>query len=143
MFQTIIIVIVFIKILKEYILGSSELEMNFYKLFVSIHNLDSPLPLFLKGEEVNFDYLPQSGRIWKFKNGGERMVQGQVFLIGEGLEPFLFNLLKVFIFTLRNYFTLYKILFCIWRIIFFCHHNFMKKKVILSCLKMNLKISYE
>ena len=63
MFQTIIIVIVFIKILKEYILGSSELEMNFYKLFVSIHNLDSPLPLFLKGEEVNFDYLPQRGRI--------------------------------------------------------------------------------
>ena len=30
---------------------------------------------------------------------------------------------------------------CIWRNIFFCHLSFMKKKVILSFLKMNLKIS--
>ena len=86
MFQTIIIVIVFIKILKEYILGSSELEMNFYKLFVSIHNLDSPLPLFLKGEEVNFDYLPQRGRIWKIKKETGNMMQGQVLLKERGAD---------------------------------------------------------
>ena len=45
--------------------------------------------------------------------------------------------------TLLNYFTLCKNVLCIWRKnIFFCHHNF-TKKVILSCLKMNLKISYK
>ena len=33
-----------------------------------------------------------------------------------------------------------KIVLCIWRkIIFFCHRNFMIK-IILSCLKMNLKL---
>ena len=36
--------------------------------------------------------------------------------------------LRFIIFTFRNYFTLCKIVLCIWRkIIFFCHHNFMKK----------------
>ena len=50
---------------------------------------------------------------------------------------------KLIIFTFRNYVTLCKLLLCIWRkIIFFCHHSFMKK-IILSCLKMNLKISYK
>ena len=50
---------------------------------------------------------------------------------------------RFIIFTFRNYFTICKIVLCIWRrIIFFCDHNFMKK-VILSCLKMNLEISHK
>ena len=41
--------------------------------------------------------------------------------------------------TLLKYFTLCKIVLCIWRkIFFFCNHNFMKK-VILSCLKITWK----
>ena len=44
---------------------------------------------------------------------------------------------RFIIFTFRNDFTLCKIVLCICRF-FFCHHN---EKVILSCLKMNLKIS--
>ena len=45
------------------------------------------------------------------------------------------------IMTLLNYFTYCKIVLWIWRKnIFYCHLNFMKK-VILSCLKINLKIS--
>ena len=44
------------------------------------------------------------------------------------LAVFLFDFFKAIIFTFRNYFTLCKIVLCIWRIIiFFSHHNFMKK----------------
>ena len=43
------------------------------------------------------------------------MVQGQVFLKG-GLEI-----------TLRNYFTLGKIVMHLKKMFFFCYHNFMKK----------------
>ena len=57
---------------------------------------------------------------------------------------FSYEIFSRFIFfTFRNYFALCKIVLCIWiKIIFFCHHNFMKK-VILICLKMNLKISHK
>ena len=40
----------------------------------------------------------------------------------------VFNFFKVYHFYIRNYFTVCKIVLCIWRkIIFFFHHNFMKK----------------
>ena len=70
------------------------------------------------------------------------MVQEQIFLKGGWYFPYLI-FSKFTIFTFRNYFTLCKIASCIWReIIFFCHHNFMKK-VILVYLKMNLKLFHK
>ena len=62
------------------------------------------------------------------------MVQGQIFLKG-GLTLFLFNFFKVYHFYIYIlhfyiyiYFTLCKIMLCIWRkTIFFRHYNFMKK----------------
>ena len=55
------------------------------------------------------------------------MVQGQVFL-KEGWHFSYLIFSKFIIFTFRNYFTICKIVTCIWRkIIFFSHHNFMKK----------------
>ena len=62
------------------------------------------------------------------------MVQGQIFLKGGGGAG------AVFIF--RNYFNLCKIVLCIWK-----KKNFsatiLGKKVILSCLNMNLKTSHK
>ena len=57
------------------------------------------------------------------------MIQGQVLLKGRGLALFLFNFsyLRFIIFTCKNYFTLCKIVLCIWKKNFFCHYNFMKK----------------
>ena len=61
--------------------------MNFLSPILAIHSSDpsppSPPPLFLKGWEVNSDYLPQKGVVFKkFKKGGGITVQGQVFLKG-------------------------------------------------------------
>ena len=68
------------------------------------------------------------------------------FHIYVSIHGWLFSYLifsRFIIFTFRDYFTLLcKIVLCIWRKNFFCHHNFMKK-VIPSCLKMNLKISHK
>ena len=92
------------------------------------HSLEPP---FLKGGGVNFDYLPQrEGESEKLKKGGGSMVQGQVVLKGgRGWCNFFYIIFSRFVsFTFRNYFTLCKIVLCIWRkIIFFCHHNFRKK----------------
>ena len=56
------------------------------------------------------------------------MMQGQVFLKGGGWHFSYLIFSRFTIFTFRNYFTLGKIVLCIWRtIIFFCHHSFMKK----------------
>ena len=56
------------------------------------------------------------------------MVQEEVFL-KEGDWHFSYLIfLRFIIFASWNYFTLCKIVLYIWRkIIFFCHHNFMKK----------------
>ena len=71
------------------------------------------------------------------------MVQGQVFLKG-GLTLFLFKFSRFIIFTFRNYLTLCKIVLCTCEENFFflSPYNFMKK-VILSCRKINLKISHK
>ena len=78
-------------------------------------------PSFFKGEGVNFDYLPQRGESEKSKKEGGSIVQGQVFLEGMGVALFLLIFSRFIIFAFRNYFTLWKIVLCIWR-----------KKVILS-----------
>ena len=68
------------------------------------------------------------------------MVQGQVFLNGggggkEGGQFSYLNISSFFIFTFRNYFTLCKIVLCIWRKNFFSATIILWKKAILSCLK--------
>ena len=96
-----------------------------------------PSPIFLRGEGSKFP----DGGIWKILKMGWSMVQGQVFLKGEEgeLVLFLFNFPRFIIFTFRNYFTLCKIVLCIWR-----KNKFSAiivwKNIILSCLKLNLKI---
>ena len=99
-----------------------------YKLLIkSITRSSDPPPLFKEGG-VNFSYLPQHGGLWKIKKAGGSMVQGQVFLKGEGrLFPIWF-FSSFIIFTFRNYFTLCKIALHNWRKkTFFCHHNFVQK----------------
>ena len=56
------------------------------------------------------------------------MVQGQVFLKGEGVTPFLFNFFKVYHFcTLKLLYPLQNCVHYAKKITFFCHHNFIKK----------------
>ena len=43
-----------------------------------IHSSDPPI--FLKGREVNFNYLPRKGEYEKIQKGGGSMGQGQIFL---------------------------------------------------------------
>ena len=63
---------------------------------IMVHTSDPPP--FLKGEEVNFDYLPWSGGIWKilksrWKYGAEA---GLLKVGGGGLALFLFSFFKVY-----------------------------------------------
>ena len=113
---------------------------------VYTHSLDPPpSPLFKGRWEVNFNYHPCRGDPKQKKEGGS-MVQGQVFLKrgggGGGGGGFFFflnfwgggragfflylNFSRFIIFIFRNYFPLCKIVLCIWRKKFFCHHNSMK-----------------
>ena len=77
------------------------------------------------------------------------MVQGQVFLKevgggrGGGATLFLFNVLKVYHFYIKK--LLYPFQNCVKHLkknYLFSHHVFIKK-IIQSCLKMNLKISHK
>ena len=86
---------------------------------------------FLKGG-VKFWLPPPDGGKYELKKGGGTIVERQAFLKGGWGEWgwYFSNLIfsRFIIFTFRNYFSLCKIVLCIWRkIIFFCHHNFMKK----------------
>ena len=90
----------------------------------------NPLPLFITSIE---------GGIWKIERGrgNGNMVLGQVFLKWGGWHFFYLIFSRFIIFTFRNYFTLCKI------VLYFEEHFFFAniilwKKVILSCLKMNL-----
>ena len=71
------------------------------------------------------------------------MVQGQVFLkAGADKSPIKFFQVSSF-FHLETFLPFAKLCFVFEKkIFFFCHHNFMKK-VILSFLKMNLKIAHK
>ena len=102
-------------------------------------------PLFLKGgSKFWLSLLEEKRGIWKIKKGSERMVHGHVFLKGGGDWHFSCLIFSRFIiFTFRNYFTLFKIVLCIWRKKIFSLTIILWKKVILSCLEMNLKISHK
>ena len=71
------------------------------------------------------------------------MVQGQVFLKGEGVTPFLFNFFKVYHFCILK--LLYPLQNCVHyaKKLYFSVTIILSKKVILSCLKMNLKLSHK
>ena len=72
------------------------------------------------------------------------MVQGQVFLRREkGFCYLIFS--RFIIFTFRKYFTLCKIVLCyaLEKKNLFSATIILRKKVILICLKMNLKISHK
>ena len=91
----------------------------------SYHSSDPPL---FKGGEVNFKYLCRRGGIWKIKKREWKYGAG-ASLLKRGSWHFSYLIFSRFIiFAIRNYFTLCKIVLYIWRrMIFFCHHNFMKK----------------
>ena len=95
------------------------------------HHNSLPLaPSFFKRGEVNFDDVPRRGGIWRIKKGVEVWCRGgSSYKRGEGGWRFSYLIFwRFIIFTFRNYFTLCKIVLCIWRrIIFFCHDNFVKK----------------
>ena len=65
------------------------------------------------------------------------MVQGLVFVKRGGWHFSYLVFSRFIIFKFRNFFVLCKIALYVG----LCYHNFMKK-VIRSCLKMNLKISH-
>ena len=80
-------------------------------------------PFFLKQGGVNL-----SGESEKLEKGGGSIVQGQVLLQGGSWHFSYLIFSRFIIFAFRNYFTLCKIVLCIWRkTIFFCDHNFRKK----------------
>ena len=125
---------------KLQLLVFSSFKIKQQELLVIVWSPPSP---FLKGVS-KFNYLPRRGVSEILQKGSGSMVQGQVFLkVGEGLALLLFNFFKVY------HFYIYKLLYylqnCVMHLkknYFFCHHNF-TKKVILSCLKINLKISHK
>ena len=96
------------------------------------------LSFFKGGGGLNFEYLPQKRRgIWKIKKWGGNMVQGQVFLKGrDGGAGTLFLHLEI---TL----PFAKLCYAFEEKLFFSATIIFCKKVILSCLKMILKISHK
>ena len=97
-------------------------------LYPNLRSLDPPPPPFFKGGKANSDYRPRKGgnlrilkRGWKYGAGAGLLKRGD-----RRFSYLIFS--RFIIFTYGNYFTLCKIVLCIWRkIIFFCHHNFMRK----------------
>ena len=92
------------------------------------HSSDTPLPPHLfKGGSKFWLPPPEGGDPKNFKKGWKYGV-GEGLLKRGGWHFFYIIFSKFIIFTFTNYFTLCKVMLCIWRkIIFFCHHNFMKK----------------
>ena len=87
-----------------------------------------PPPLF-KGGKVNLDWGNQS----KFREGiWKIMYEAGAGLLKRGWGWHFSYLIcsRFIIFTSRNYYTLCKIVLCIWRkTIFFCHHIFWRKVI--------------
>ena len=102
----------------------------------ALHNLDLP-PLVKGGQLILITSPGGGGDSEKLKKGGGSMVQGQVFLKGGGWYFYLI-FSGFIIFKFRNYFILCEIALYIA----LCSTITSWKKVIRSCLKMNLKISH-
>ena len=105
--------------------------------------LQMPVKLFFSNRIIDILYhssdppsLKKRSKFWlpspeggseKLKNGVEVSYRGRSFeKRGWHFSYLIFS--RFIIFTFRNHFTLCKFVLCIWRkIIFFCHHNFVKK----------------
>ena len=90
------------------------------------HSVDIPTPFLQEGRSKFWLPSMEEG-IWKINKSGWKYGAGAVLL--KRREWHFSNLIfsRFIIFTFRNYFTLCKIVLCIWRkITFFCHHNFMQ-----------------
>ena len=98
------------------------------------------------GGRVNFITSTGEGGGLKNKKRGGSMVQGQVFLEGDTFPIQVFQDLSflhleiTLPFAKLCYTPLQNCATHLKKIIFFCHHNF-GKKIIQSCLKINLKLS--
>ena len=89
--------------------------------------------------------ISKGGGDSEFKKGGGSMVQGQVFLKregGSGTFPILIFQGLSFL-NLEITLPLAKLLYAFEEKIFFSATKILQKKIILSCLQMNLKISHE
>ena len=87
----------------------------FILLIVNGHVSIVRIPPFLNGGEVNFKYLPQRGQIWKIKKIRWKYGAGAGLLKRWGWRFSYLIFSRFIIFAFRNYFTLCKILLCIWR----------------------------
>ena len=117
--------------LRHYILNWKDSSSNPTRCSAGLwHSSDPP---FLKGE-VNFIYLPWRGGIWKLKKGWKYGVgEGPLKRRGWLFSYFIFSRFIIFTFRIYN---------CVMHLKKNYYHNSMKK-VILKCLKMNLKISHK
>ena len=85
---------------------------------------------------MNFNYL-----LWKWREESEIIKRGGCMVKGQVLKGGWYAYLvfsRFIIFTFRNYFTLCKIVLCIWREMIFCHIYFMKKGSHSMFLKVKL-----
>ena len=111
----------------------TKIKSNIYAL----HNFDLP-PLFKGGQLILTTFLGGVGDSEKLKEGVGSMVQGQVFLKGGGWYFYLF-FSRFNLFKSRNCF----ILSCKTALyVALCSTISSWKKLIQSCLNMNLKISH-
>ena len=104
----------------------------------SLHSLDSP-SLFKKGRgEVNLIAFPRGGESEKSNKRGWKYGTGAGLLKkGGGLALFLFNFFKVITLPFA------KLSYAFEQKLFFSATIILRKKVILNCVKPNLKISHK
>ena len=116
--------------------------------FLSPHNQDRSAHCFQWLHIVYNDFIlitfPGGRGIWKIKKREWKHGAETGLLKGEGGWHFSYLIFSRFIiFPFRNYFTLFKIILCIWRKNLFSPFIILWKKFILSCVKMNVKISHK
>ena len=100
--------------LKEGGIDSSILLLRIFRSF--FHSFDLPPPFLKEREEVNFNYLPWEGRLWKIFKRGWKYGAGAGLLKRRGGWHFSHLFFSRFIiFTFRNYFILCKTVLCIQR----------------------------
>ena len=97
--------------------------------------------VFFKEGGSKFWLPPPEGGIWKNQRKVWKYAAGAGPLKKKGLILFLFHFLRFIIFTFRNYPL--QNCYAFQEKLFFYVTIILWKKVILSCLKMNLKISHD
>ena len=120
-------------------------SLRLVSLIKIVYNIVRNPLLSFKARESKFWLPPQEGKVWKIRKRRWKYGAGAGPLKTGGSWHFFYLIFARFIiFTFRIYFTLCKIVLCIWRKTFiFPVTILLWKKVILSCLKMNLKIFHK